>query len=685
MLAITVTTNLDVVDAQDGVVSLREAVAEANAVAGADVIDFDPALWADGPTTILLTQGYLHVQDAVTIHGPGAELLTIDAAGSDPTPDSTLDDGINENDGDGTIAFVVSDTDYEDRLAVEISGMTLTGGDATPAGAISSSENLRLVDVAIVDNSSMQAGGVYQSGGTLTVIDSVISHNNTRKHGGGIFVFGGSLSVSDSVISHNVTRGSFGMGGGIAVDNGLVQTPQDAFVRIERSVISQNAARGIFSPGGISVSGDWFMNPIELTIVGSTISENTASAHVAGIYLSGVTAAITESTVSSNRWAPSPGVSGSPDLLRGGILLQDSNLELSHSTVVDNLGRRPFTEPAGDGIQLKGSSTATLDHSIVAGNRWTAGPGNPVDVVVEFGTAAASSSLIGAAAGIVDEGGSLIGTAAEPIDPTLGPLRYNGGAVLADGTRMLTHALLPGSPAIDAGDPAAVAGMNGLPEFDQRGGPWSRVVGGRIDMGAVEWQPNPLAGDYNFNGVVDAADYSVWRDTVGSTNDLRADGSSAAMAGAPDGVVDEHDYAWWKANFGNVMEQGAGSTGQAVVQLNGRSAAVGGVDEFWASEEKITAGESRRVAFLAGVGAHAGVGLQGAGRASTAWQAISGNRAGVVHRDAALLAWVARWDGGEPRVGDAGVVSCEAVEEDGGWDSFDAVFAGLGVGEGVRE
>ncbi len=71
---------------------------------------------------------------------------------------------------------------------------------------------------------------------------------------------------------------------------------------------------------------------------------------------------------------------------------------------------------------------------------------------------------------------------------------------------------------------------------------------------------NPLPGDYNFNGVVDAADYSVWRNTVGSANDLRADGSSETMPGVPDGVVDAFDYAWWKANFGNVYEaeQGAG-------------------------------------------------------------------------------------------------------------------------------
>ncbi len=76
------------------------------------------------------------------------------------------------------------------------------------------------------------------------------------------------------------------------------------------------------------------------------------------------------------------------------------------------------------------------------------------------------------------------------IDPKLAPLSDNGGPTLADGSRLQTHALLPGSPAIDAGNPSAVAGVGGVPEFDERG--FARVVdgddvgGSRIDIGAVE-------------------------------------------------------------------------------------------------------------------------------------------------------------------------------------------------------
>lgn len=76
------------------------------------------------------------------------------------------------------------------------------------------------------------------------------------------------------------------------------------------------------------------------------------------------------------------------------------------------------------------------------------------------------------------------------------------------------------------------------------------------DVGTPGWLP--LAGDYNSNGIVDAADYTIWRDTVGSTTDPRADGSSS-VAGVPNGVVDGFDYDHWKANFGNVLVLGGGS------------------------------------------------------------------------------------------------------------------------------
>jgi hypothetical protein len=103
-----------------------------------------------------------------------------------------------------------------------------------------------------------------------------------------------------------------------------------------------------------------------------------------------------------------------------------------------------------------------------------------------------------------------------------------------------------GSLAFDAGDPAAVAGVGGVPVFDQRGSGFPRVFNGRVDIGASESQTviQPLAGDYNRSGAVDAADFVVWRKTNGTVVPpfSGADGNG-------NGVVDQADYLIWRANF----------------------------------------------------------------------------------------------------------------------------------------
>lgn len=62
-----------------------------------------------------------------------------------------------------------------------------------------------------------------------------------------------------------------------------------------------------------------------------------------------------------------------------------------------------------------------------------------------------------------------------------------------------------------------------------------------------------VLGDYNGNGVVDAADYVLWR-----KGDLAADGTGPG--GTPDGIVDGLDYDFWRARFGNTMNPAASST-----------------------------------------------------------------------------------------------------------------------------
>jgi hypothetical protein len=178
LAVVTVTTLGDTVDFNDGLTSLREALFATNLVGGADTIEFAASLTSGGPATITLTQGELAITDALTINGPGANLLTIDASGNDPTPD--------DNFFDGSRIFNVDDGNFSAKINVSISGLTLTGGDADGSGgAIFNGEHLEITDSTIIGNSARGGGdggggGVYIGfGGDLTVTDSKISGNTT--------------------------------------------------------------------------------------------------------------------------------------------------------------------------------------------------------------------------------------------------------------------------------------------------------------------------------------------------------------------------------------------------------------------------------------------------------------------------------------------------------------------------
>jgi hypothetical protein len=88
---------------------------------------------------------------------------------------------------------------------------------------------------------------------------------------------------------------------------------------------------------------------------------------------------------------------------------------------------------------------------------------------------------------------------------------------------------------------------------------WVAWVGGRIEVSTLDagalLVPS-VPGDYNQNGVVDAADYVVWR------NEL-ADGGAGRADGNQDGDIDAADYDIWKSNFGQAATGSAISTSAA--------------------------------------------------------------------------------------------------------------------------
>jgi hypothetical protein len=119
-----------------------------------------------------------------------------------------------------------------------------------------------------------------------------------------------------------------------------------------------------------------------------------------------------------------------------------------------------------------------LHNTLIAGNFRDATGTTPGDVYGSLNPGG-DYNLIGDGTGMTGlsngVNGNLVGSADNPIDPLLGPLDDNGGPTL-------THALLSGSPAIDAGNNAYAT------DWDQRGPGYPRIINGIIDIGAFEVQ-----------------------------------------------------------------------------------------------------------------------------------------------------------------------------------------------------
>ena len=276
---VTVTTDQDVVDFNDGVTSLREAIFAANTVPGADTIDFD--FGHDGPATILLTQGELTITDSLTINGPGADLLTIDASGNDPTPDV--------NDWNGSRVFLIDDGDFDGttRIDAALSGLRLTGGDlkskgvswpSSSGGAIAASANLTLTSMSIVDNFATFGGGISMSQGTLRLIDSDLSGNVAFLSGGGVDAHSSEVAIISSTISHNRFYGDGARGGGGIIFGGGKLTIDNSLIAGNQAGIAGQRGRG----AGLLVDPLGLTQQIEIRH--SIISGNTGAEDGGGIW-----------------------------------------------------------------------------------------------------------------------------------------------------------------------------------------------------------------------------------------------------------------------------------------------------------------------------------------------------------------------------------------------------------------
>ncbi|MFL6260472.1 MAG: Calx-beta domain-containing protein [Thermoanaerobaculia bacterium] len=365
-------------------------------------------------------------------------------------------------------------------IDVTISGLRIQHGSASDgAGILDRGENLTLDHVTVQSNTASYEGGGVELPGT---------------EGGA----SGSLTVLSSVITGNTA--TQGPGGGIFLYREASPT------LIQDTTISSNHAD---NAGG---GGIYLYNPENgLTLERSTLSGNTAaSGGGAFFYKPGGPVLIEDSTISDNQ----AGAGGGIFLYR----LYDT-FAVRNSTIANN--DSAYTSGGGIYFYYSEGGSVTTVNSILGGNTEGGTVGSDLG---GNGTFALTYSLVQApgTANINDNGGNLLGQA-----PLLGPLGNHGGP---------TQTRLPAgnSPAVNAGDPA----FTPPPSTDQRG--FARVVGGRIDMGAVELNPGTIQLLMSAASVAEAAGTV----TITVTRTGGADGAvSVSYAMANGTATAPSDYA----------------------------------------------------------------------------------------------------------------------------------------------
>ncbi|QLE40356.1 hypothetical protein FD723_07730 [Nostoc sp. C052] len=231
-----------------GTGSLRQAILDANALSGKDIINFG-GLFTDGLAhKINLTGSGLSITDNLTIEGTNPSKLTI-------------------KDDSASRVF-----DIASGVTAAINGLTITNSyKGSEGGAISNEGVLTLSNSTITGNTAYIGGGIYNQG-NLTVNYSTITDNTALFDGGGI---DSSNDRSIVIVNHSTISGNKALyGGGIYIDIAEgIQT-----LSVSNSSISNNSAN--FSGGGIFIGGDDIDDTssggITTSVSNSIISRNSA-------------------------------------------------------------------------------------------------------------------------------------------------------------------------------------------------------------------------------------------------------------------------------------------------------------------------------------------------------------------------------------------------------------------------
>jgi len=517
-----VTTTLDT-----GPGSLRQIMTQANAVPGSHQITF-------GVTgKITLVSGLPPVDVNLTLMGPGVTNLTIAGSGTNT----------------GSIFT------FNSNSVSTLSALTIASGSSSNnGGGVVNFGNLTISQSLIASNNTTFNGGGIYNAGTLAIADSTVRANSTKAGFGGGICNDGVLQLMGCLIHSNLAYGGDGRidanyggdgGGGGGFGGGLYSTN---YALLINCTLSQNSAVGgkggasgeyvgsggfngtgggshkeTFGTGGNGASGPSFISapggPGGFGAGGGGgaggkggpgITYGGGAGGSGGQYGGNGQAGANGDSVSSGIGGGGGGGAG----LGGGAFVRQGSFVLTNCTFTLNSanGGTPTRSAAvGQGIAggiFNLAGTVVMRNVLVAANAAATGSS---DLLGSF--ASQDSNLIGN-----NQGASgLTVNDFQNVSGGLAPLTNNGGLTL-------THALLPGSLAIDGGR------SPGAPGADQRG--FARPVGSAVDIGAFEYLAStpvvgPTTAQTNVNGTVT---FSVSVAGSGLTYQWQRNGTNVAGA-----------------------------------------------------------------------------------------------------------------------------------------------------------
>ena len=469
-----VTTNADA-----GAGSLRQAIIDANAAAGADTITFQAGLGA-----IALTTGQIAITDDLVIDGTGSpvvgagnssRIFYINDAGAVTLSGLTLENGTTASTGGAVRAF---------RTDLTVIDTSISGSVADWGGGVFVEEGVVAVtDSTFIDNQATDYGGglaVYESD-SVTIDGSTFDDNYARyEGGGGNFDNIASLSITGTTFTDNAARRN---GGGFIVDNaatvdvtgstftdnysgsdgGGFHTDEVGVLTLADSTFTGNDADsdgggfsivgmydGTIDISGITATGNSAPNDqggagviqgnevVDLTIADSTFSGNVGNVGGA-ITIARVpdsTINIEASTFIGNDAAEYDGEGTRPGV-GGGLYLSSND---NSTTVISTSTFDANTADYGGGIALDDAATVTIDSSTISNNEADAGGG-----ITSGGTALTlvNSTVSGNTA---QRGGGGVKADAGSVSYV-----YQEGRVVEPGTVAITHSTITGNTAAYGG------------------------------------------------------------------------------------------------------------------------------------------------------------------------------------------------------------------------------------------